>query len=482
MITKFLDYFYGSFFSLIIGVFTTPIITRLYQPEEYAKYSMFNLMCQLAIIIIVFGLDQSFIRNYYEIKIKERIPFLFQCMKYSLIIFLIQFLGFYFYKEAITNYFMSEYSLTLVVIVVINTFLLAVNRFLMTYIRMMQIGKMYSLIQLGQKISYLILLMIVFKLNFLDYRALIVATTFSSLVVFLISSIVIFSKKKSNEISTNETVKSKTIIKKSDILKYSYPFVFSVSLNWLFQSIDRLAIKEYSTLKELGYYAAAFSIIRIIVVIKDSFVMFWTPIVLEKYKDKEKAKDFFIQSNQFISYLFLMIGTGVILLNYFIISLLGPEYKYAVVCIPFLVFMPIMYSISETTVIGINLTKRTNWHVLISVVCCFVNAVGNLILVPNLGAVGASIATAISYIFFFSIRTYISYKLYKVEFKIAKIFGSVLILFAYAFLVYQNINGIIHYIFGMLSIVMISLLYRSSIIFLISNLNQIFSKKQKMSA
>ena len=75
---------------------------------------------------------------------------------------------------------------------------------------------------------------------------------------------------------------------------------------------------------------------------------------------------------------------------------------------PFLLFTPIMYTISEVTVMGIYFKGKTGWTVIVSLVSGIVNLCLNTILIPKLGAIGAAIATGFSYITFFWIRTILS--------------------------------------------------------------------------
>ncbi|WP_235676335.1 hypothetical protein [Bacillus mycoides] len=71
--------------------------------------------------------------------------------------------------------------------------------------------------------------------------------------------------------------------------------------------------------------------------------------------------------------------------------ILSPEYSQVAMMVPFLLFYPIMNTVSNTAAI------------------C--NIILNMLTVPAFGAVGASIAIGGSYIIFFWIRTLISRKL-----------------------------------------------------------------------
>ena len=99
---------------------------------------------------------------------------------------------------------------------------------------------------------------------------------------------------------------------------------------------------------------------------------------------------------------------------------------------PFLILMPVMYSISEVTVVGINFKKKTYWHMVITVVSALANYIGNTLLVPILGGKGAVISTGLSYIVFFAMGAIISEKLYPVKYDISKIVVGNIVMVAVA--------------------------------------------------
>ena len=107
---------------------------------------------------------------------------------------------------------------------------------------------------------------------------------------------------------------------------------------------------------------------------------------------------------------------------------------------PFLVFSPIMYTVSETTVLGINFLKKPNLHIYIAIVSCLTNIIGNIILVPIIGAKGAAISTGISYIVFFSMRTWLSTGLYKVNYGLKNFYISTISVSILA--IYMSFNKI----------------------------------------
>ncbi|MGR6005323.1 lipopolysaccharide biosynthesis protein [Bacillus paranthracis] len=154
----------------------------------------------------------------------------------------------------------------------------------------------------------------------------------------------------------NKKIELKT--KDSELIKFGYPLMFTFLITWLFQSIDRIFIQYFNNYNELGLYSAAFSIIALLNAVQGAFTMFWVPVAYEMYNKDEKNIEFFERINKVVTYLMFLISILMIMFKDVIIFLLGEKFREASVIMPFLVFMPLMYTISETTVLGINFKKE----------------------------------------------------------------------------------------------------------------------------
>jgi O-antigen/teichoic acid export membrane protein len=205
-------------------------------------------------------------------------------------------------------------------------------------------------------------------------------------------------------------------------LKYGLPFVPSSLLYWLFSSIDRISLRQYSTFTEIGLYSAAFEIVSVMQLLQSGFTTFWIPVAYEKYELNNDSKEFFKKANTIVSAILFVAGIFVLGFKDLIFLLFAKSYREASYIAPFLILYPIMYTISETTALGINFSKKTYWHIVITGVSAFVNLVGNTMLVPLLGARGAAISTGLSYIIFFTLRTVIAQRYYSVDFDLKRIY------------------------------------------------------------
>ncbi|MGL4730237.1 MAG: lipopolysaccharide biosynthesis protein [Clostridium sp.] len=419
LLNKFLSFSVGSWITFIIGMVSTPIITRMFSPIQYGIYSQFELYCNLAMIIIIFGIDQSFVRFFYTEKEENRSKLLLRCIKIPAITNLVLIAVAILFKEHISKFIFGSYSVVYILICILHVSFLLINRFALLVVRMQQKSKTYSMLVVMNKVFYLIMIFVTafyFKNN---YMALVLSLVFSNVSVAILA--VFCERSYWNVFNVN---KNKDELKTStrEILYYGAPLVITTAIHYIFQSADRIAIQYFWGPQELGIYSSAAKVVALLTIIQGCFTTFWVPVAFEKYENNPEDIKFFEKANQVVTIAMFFCTIGLILFRDIIILFLGPEYRIAGYIIPFLSFMPIMYTVSETTVLGINFKKMQKKHIYISIISCTANVIGNILLVPKLGAVGAGISTGLSYIVFFTMRTLISQKYYKVNYNLKKFY------------------------------------------------------------
>ena len=128
-----------------------------------------------------------------------------------------------------------------------------------------------------------------------------------------------------------------------------------------------------------------------------------------------------------------------------------------------LVFVPVMYLISETTMMGIVFKKKSKYFMYISIIVAIINIIGNLGLIPHIGAKGAAISTGFSYIVFFYFRTYFSQKLIDFNFNLKRIYFIITLMFLYALYLTFYDNLYLTILIGILLEIMIVFKYHQTL-------------------
>lgn len=456
ILKNFASYGIGSIVTLVLGFLTNPIITRMIDPSEYGKYSMFTLFTSISLLIIVFGLDQSFVRFFYDESENDRSKLLMYCLKFATIVNIIFSIILIFIYEKVTLYLFQVESFKLIFLIIISNFILSFNRYSLLVIRMQQKAILYSSMQVLQKISFLLFFLSIIFSNENNFVVLVYTSIFSNAIVTVLS--IYFEKDFWLNSFSNINLKIE-VIKKREMLKFGAPLLFTSLVTWMFQSIDRVFISYYSGFNELGIYSAAFTIIVLLNAVQTTFTTFWVPLAYEKYSIDKDGKNFFERANRFITLSMLYISILLILFKDYIVYLLGSEYREAAFIMPFLIFMPLLYTISETTVIGINFMKKSKYHIYIALISCIASVFLNFILVPLFGAKGSAFSTAIAYLIFFTLRTLVSKRLYKLNYALIKFY--LCIFFVSIFALYSSFNEInlVIYLLAIFNFILVTIFY-----------------------
>lgn len=471
MIKKFIQYASGNFLALILGFISSPIITRLILPEEMGKFSLFNTVTSLLFLFVMIGTDQAYVRFYNGGNGEGKKCLLRKCVSISLIVAFGTSLGILCFYKPLSNYIIGEISFKVCILLIINIITSVLQRFSLLELRMSMKAKTYSAMNVWHKLSYILMVFAVYIWLKNNSLVLMIATVASNLLCYL--ACVILERKVWFHLR-----KCTSVFKTRELIIYGFPFVFSNAINWIFEYMDRMSIRYFCDFTEIGIYSAASTIVSLLTSCQLAFTAFWVPIAYEKYENDPKCNDFFVKMNRVVSYGMIIIAIGMVAGKDLIIFLLGDQYRNAMYIFPFLTFMPIMYTISETTVMGINFKKKTKAHIVVAGISAICNLAGNTVLVPMYGAKGAAISTGLSYVVFFAVRTIISLKLYKVEYKLKEL------CLALAFLCVLTVFSSFHsfditiVIFTVVAVFATSILYRDVVFDIICYLKKMCRRRK----
>lgn len=417
----------GTILNLLLGLITTPLITRIVDPVEYGQLSIFTMYADMAVMVLCLGLDQAIVRYYYERDTSEyRRALLFRCIQLPVIISSL--LGIIVIILSYFKIYNFEFSTHIMVLLCLYTFIQLIYRFSLLIVRLEFKSKMYSSLNIIQKLVYIgcaLPLLLIFSNNYL--LLLIVSTIISVFMCMIIS--IVAQAKVWNIFENND---KECFVSKTELVKYAYPYIISMGVTTIFQAIDKISLNYYCTYTEVGIYSSTMTLVRIFAVIQTTFNTLWAPMAVEHYSNDKEDRSFYQKGNQIITVIMFFIGITLILFKDIFAILLGSKYREAAYILPFLIFNPIMYTISETTVSGLVFMKKSKMQIVVAVGACITNVIGNTILVPKLGCQGAAISTGISYIVFFSLRTVLSNQYFYIDFKLKKFYILTIIICLYA--------------------------------------------------
>lgn len=471
LLKKFIDFAMGNILVLILGLLSSSIITRIITPDQNGIFSMFTTITSLIILVIMIGMDQSYVRYYHEESEENRGKLLRRCIKLPLTLNIILGLCMLIFYKPISNWLVNESSFFVTLLILIHSTFNIISNFVLINIRMKQRGKLYSFVTVTNKIFYLLFVWIFYGIFKNNYMTLILSFVLANICMAIVGMVM----EKEDWFNFNSSGELNTDTK--SLIKYGSPFIFSMAIVWVFQSIDKVSLKIFSDNYQIGLYAGAMTIIGLMNTLQGAFTTFWTPVAYEKYSKHPEDTNFFSEINQIVSLVMILLSIGLIACKEIIVLLLGPAYRETIFIFPFLVFMPIMYTISETTVLGINFKKKTKYHIYIAVFAAISNIIGNIILVPRMGATGAAISTGLSYIVFFLARTYFAGKLYKINLKMGRFWISIASVYVLAIAASLYTFNLTILILTIISIVIVLFMYRDILIKGYDMLKKVINKK-----
>jgi len=301
---NFLSFSVGNWVNIIIGIIAIPLVTRILSPEEYGRVSMFILAVNIGLIIVNLGIDQSFVRFYYEEDKNNKSKLLLQCLKLPVIVFIIISFVIFLFQRNISYLLFDIYDKEAIYLLILSIFFSFINGFSLLVLRMEQMGIKYSLLQIFNKLFDISFFLLFYFLIGAEYKIMLLSYTGSIFFVTLLS--IYYGRSLWLNIFKKTDIKLINSIK--DVVKYGYPLMFSIALVWVFQSIDRFSIKQWSSMEELGLYSAAYKVIALLTILKTSFSNYWTPLSLEKYQENTDNRSFFEK-------MFLLIFIGMMILS-----------------------------------------------------------------------------------------------------------------------------------------------------------------------
>jgi len=453
-IVNFTQFSYGPFVSMFIGFLIIPITTFLLTPEDYGKYSMYSMAFTAIIVITSLGLDQAFIRFFNDVPTNELPILAQQCVKMSFIALLIGSCIIIFFGDPIAIILFSQPSLYLLYILILNVLFQLFQTFPLQNLRMQQKAKRYSAVIIIQAILRFTVTLGILLLWKQSFEALILSQFI--VIILGIMVLVIIEKDFFLKFIGAFFKKNQYRFKSIDLLAFGISFLPSFVVYTLFESIDKIALRKWASFEELGLYNAAFKFVMALSLLNSIFVTFWTPLAYKKIQNPASSTFF---KNAFVIVSFFLVTLSVILITSkdILIMIMHKRFSSAAEIIPCLVFVPILYTLSEIPVIYINYSKKTFWHIPIALSALIANCVGNYILIPMLGAKGAAISTGLSYIVFFSLRFIIGRYYFHVDHNVFNLFFKITALFGFALFSTLVPFTLIHLIVGLSIIITITL-------------------------
>lgn len=399
-IRKVAGFAFGPISTAAVGLITVPLTAWYFSAEDIGKISMLQIAVSFCLLFFSLGLDQAYVREYHDKEGKQSLFIACISPGLTLLVFALAVL-FILNKEMLSEWLFETKSTTYSAMVAICILAAFVGRFLALILRMQERGWAFSISQLLPKIVFLALIMFFITCgDSFDLHELLMANT-----VAFFAVVVVFSWNTRHEWRSKGEKLSE--MRKLELLKFGLPLVVSGVAFWGMTSFDKIFLKQYSSFEQVGLYSVISSFAGVAVVMQNIFTTVWAPTA---YKWNVDGMNQIKYENvvEWVLAVVVLIFSLAGALSWCLSYVLPIEYQSGQYIFLGCLIYPLLYSLSETTGIGLGIARKSGWSMVAMLMALVVNAIGNICLVPIYGASGAAVATGISFFTLFVLRTELS--------------------------------------------------------------------------
>ncbi len=410
----------GPMVGAILSFLTVPIITHFISPDEYGKASMFILAQSTVSTVIYLGMDQSFVREFNLMKDNLQ-KLLLNAMIVPMSLSLLVGIGSVILSDKVSHILFGNNNEKMAVFALALLFpFMVIETFALLKIRMEEKGLLYSLFTIILKAIVLVLTVILFLGYEKSFRSVVYAAALGEILTGTVLYFAVIRKYRFQRMLLDRGLQYQ-------MLKFGLPLVPAFAVGWILTSMDKVMLRTMCTYDELGLYSAAFKIVSVLSVLQACFTLYWTPVAYRWYQEDKPGSQYEMVS-KIVAILMTTVCLGILLFKEVVAIILGSSFRDAINIFPFLLLFPVLYTLSETTGIGIGFKRKTGYNIVVTSIAGVSNIALNYMLIPVFNGAGAAMATGLSYIAFFWGRTLISRKLWhKFDLKIYLIVNIVVL-------------------------------------------------------
>ena len=190
-----------------------------------------------------------------------------------------------------------------------------------------------------------------------------------------------------------------------EMLRFSLPLIPTTVFWWITGVSDRYLVARMRSDAENGLYAAAYKIPTLLTYMVSVFNEAWRLSAVKESDDPDACADFFGKVFRYYVAIVFVGGAGLIAFaKVASVLLFADSYYQAWLYVPILVLATVFTSFDSFLATAYFTKKKTMVSFYTSMVGAILNIVLNLIWIPSWGAVGASVATFVSYFAVFVLR------------------------------------------------------------------------------
>ncbi|CAI1799452.1 lipopolysaccharide biosynthesis protein [Serratia marcescens] len=396
---KILAFAIGPIGNAALGLLTLPVITWLFSADDVGRISMLNVAVSFCVLFFSLGLDQAYVREYHGET--DRGQLLKNVAFPGLLMIVVISAAFLLFPGSLSALLFEQKDTAISWLIMLILLASFINRFLSLILRMQEKGMAFSLSQLMPKLMTLIVIGLCYVL-FTQHT--LMQLVVANAVGFITVSLMLMWSSRADWIAALRS--SLDYGKLKAMLKFGYPLILGGLAFWGLTTVDRMFVRAYSGFEQLAIFSVAVSFAGVASILQSVFSTVWAPMVYKLAESNEGGEQQMVTKVtqcMLIAVVCLFSLGG--LFSWITDYVLPKEYidvKYVLIaCLG----APLLYTLSETTAVGIGLSRKTLYSMFVSLVVLVVNITSNALLVPHFGAGGAAVSTCLAFWAFLILRT-----------------------------------------------------------------------------
>jgi O-antigen/teichoic acid export membrane protein len=183
---------------------------------------------------------------------------------------------------------------------------------------------------------------------------------------------------------------------------FALPFLPSAILFVIMGFSDRWFIKYFLNTESVGLYGAGYKLASIMSLVITAFNLNWQPYYL-KFKNNDNNRfgslgNLVIIALILIFTLLIYFVQDIASLNFNGLYLIGANFQKGLTIVPYIALGYLFYGIYVLQMPSIFILNKQNWGLVFWSMGALINIIGNCILIPRFGLVGAAYSSAFSYL------------------------------------------------------------------------------------
>ncbi len=241
-----------------------------------------------------------------------------------------------------------------------------------------------------------VLFLVVFKMGTLGY-------VMSVVIADLCMTVFVVIAAKLCKYFSLRAIKRQTV---KEMLRFSIPYI-PTTMMWLITSAcDRYIVTAYSGSAENGLYAAAYKLPTLLLLVCGVFIEAWQFSVVKDADEKQRSSFFSTVFRNYMGLIFMGASALIALSKVLTRLLLADPYYSSWQYVPVLVIAMAFSALVSFLGSVYFLEKKSLLSMVTAMAGAVINVILNFVLIPERGAMGAAVATLISYGAVYAIRAY----------------------------------------------------------------------------